>query len=1106
MRSSKALAALLALTMAVPLQVALVAAPAGAAPVPLAVTINGTQFAGTQYLIVTPAAYAPVMQSIADWKTQKGVPARVANLEDIEASYPGRDGAEKIHEFLQDVYFNGTPRTLKYVVLGGGSALVPTRYLYTHGGSVTTYTNNFTLSDVYYAGLSNDWDSNGDGNYGEYGEEDWDAEVYVGRLPFNSLADAGYMRDNILSYEKAPFVGSWMQSAAAFASVMDPPNDAATYFSWEDNAIRPVWDTQAYIPSTMTLDLLADYYELAGGNYSTGQDRLSSASEIGSINAGKSVVMSITHGWVPTGRGQPSYNGTNGSRGTPQYIGFNGIVASWGDGLTYANVSEFTNFGQLPFGYFSSCIVGNFADPTLPSLARFVVQNNHGFIGVVVPTDGTLRGENEYVSASISYGNWWQSTNYWKHFFTGTDPFRPGPALYEGIRDYSAHVVAVGKDPSDGDFRNQKAVYNLLGDPEIPIWTAVAQNLNLTLPAQVYTAESHFRATVRDTLGRPMAGATVALKGPGVYAVGTADALGRVDIVITPTATGTLRVTATLHNFIPLEASVPIQTAPADLAISPANVFLPSPVLRTGYPVVVNFTVRNVGQMAAGAADARATAAPPSGLPQIVAPSLPLGALAAGAHADASFNWTPTDDGLWTLDVIADPTNAVTEFDELNNDATVPVYASSVDLAFADGSIRMNPPGQVAPGGLIVVTGSMANTGLVPRSFLVGYELLRGDGSVVGAGNTVVSTTEADFTLEVAAPEAGVFTLRLIADAAAEVLEFNEDNNEADFPVRAGAGPTIFTLPPVLVDEDAPPTNVVADLRGFVADPDTPFSELVFAASSSDGRLAVWVDGVALVAHPQLHWAGTGTVTLTVSDGRESATSTTAFTVRAAESPPVVEAPGPQSARAGEPFVFQIAASDPDGGGLTYTSSASGPSVMPSLPIDANGKIAFVPPPEMAGSWTFTVFVRDATNRQTAVQFQIFVMPENHPPTLVDLGVVEVRRGAGVSFRLAAIDPDGDPVTFSSDSTRARVSEDGTVQMDALQVDALPEGESVIPIAVSDGVGQGTGFVRVHVVEAVGSTAQYGGDLGVMVSALAAVVAAGAAVVWVVRKGKGEKR
>src|SRR5258705_8144248 len=107
-RTQRAMATLLALAMAVPLQVALVAAPAGAAPVALAVTINGTQFAGTHYLIVTPSAYASTMQSIADWKTQKGVPARVANLEDIEASYPGRDGAEQIHEFLQDVYFNGT--------------------------------------------------------------------------------------------------------------------------------------------------------------------------------------------------------------------------------------------------------------------------------------------------------------------------------------------------------------------------------------------------------------------------------------------------------------------------------------------------------------------------------------------------------------------------------------------------------------------------------------------------------------------------------------------------------------------------------------------------------------------------------------------------------------------------------------------------------------------------------------------------------------------------------------------------------------------------------------------------------------------------------------
>ena len=49
--------------------------------------------------------------------------------------------------------------------------------------------------------------------------------------------------------------------------------------------------------------------------------------------------------------------------------------------------------------------------------------------------------------------------------------------------------------------------------------------------------------------------------------------------------------------------------------------------------------------------------------------------------------------------------------------------------------------------------------------------------------------------------------------------------------------------------------------------------------------------------------------------------------------------------------------------------------------------------------------------------------------------------------------------------------------------------------------------MRVHVVAAPSTTTQYGGDLGVLVSALAAVVAAGAAVVWVARAGRrGGKR
>ena len=1059
-------------------------------PTPLAFT-NASAFAGVEYLIVTASPYAAAMQSIADWKTQKGLPAKVALFEDINFSYSGRDGAQRLHNFLQDVYFNGTGEALKYVLLGGGSAVLPTRYLRTDGSNTTDYTNDLVLSDIYYAGLDTDWDRNGDGVFGEYGEEDWDANVFVGRLPFNSVAEAGFARDNLLSYEKAPFVGPWMRSAVAFASVMDPPNNEAPPFNYdptEDNALRSVQLALPHVPSGMSVDVLADYYEFPALNYTPAQDRLSSASMVGAISAGNSVVMSVTHGWVPSGRGVPQYAGS-------------GADYTWSNGLVYQNASNFTNFGQLSFGYFSSCIVGNFADPSLPTLARFVVQDNHGFIAEIVPTDGTLRGEDAFSTYGLREGNWWQSENFWRNFFTGTDPFRAGPALYQGIRDYGQHVRdsvwIVGANESWGRYRTQKAVYNLLGDPEVPIWTDVAATFNASWPSTLYTAESHFRATLKDSLGRPASGATVALQGPGVYAVATADAQGRVDMLVQPTSTGSLRATATLHNFIPLQVSIPIATAPPDLSISAANVTLSRPILKSGEAVQVNFTVRNVGQLPSNSTDARAFEELPSGPQRLIASSVALPALGAGEETTTSFTWTATEDGNHILHIVVDPTDSVAEFDELNNEVAIEVGASSVDLALLSGSVSINPPGQVSPGGIVTASGTVERTGLVPRGYLIGYELVRTSGATAASGNVVASATTASFSFEVPVAVAGEYELRIRADAADEILEFDELNNGVAFAVRAGAGPSFFALPPVRLQEDAPPTAVLPDLRAFVSDPDTPFSQLEVTASASAPELEVWVDGYALFARPRAEWSGAGTIALAAADDQAQSTALTPFTVDAQPDAPWIEGPSVGSVEVGGVFDHRVVAGDLDGGALSFSLLSSGPPATGAIAVDSEGLIAFVATEGMVGSFTLAVTVTDSSARTASTRITVVVLPADRAPELADLGRLVVTRGAGASFQLVANDADGDPVAFSSNDGRATVSPSGLLELTPSQVAALPAGTTTVRVSVSDGLKSTTGNVTLEVVERAPARGQaWAAENGPwVIGALAvAVAAAGCAV------------
>ena len=65
-----------------------------------------------------------VFQELADWKTQKGIPAKVVTIDDISANYTGCDVQEKIHNFLADVHqYYGSP----YILFGGDVNVVPVR-------------------------------------------------------------------------------------------------------------------------------------------------------------------------------------------------------------------------------------------------------------------------------------------------------------------------------------------------------------------------------------------------------------------------------------------------------------------------------------------------------------------------------------------------------------------------------------------------------------------------------------------------------------------------------------------------------------------------------------------------------------------------------------------------------------------------------------------------------------------------------------------------------------------------------------------------------------------------------------------------------------------
>jgi hypothetical protein len=170
------------------------------------------------FLIITASAYKNEMQRLANHKNNHGIKTKVTLLDDINGQ--GRDAPEKIKYYIKDAIEDWG---IEYVLLVGGyrsflglnnpKLQFPIRYVYLNagGGDDTDYPSDVYYSDIYYYNPVTgkefcDWDSNGNGRFGEwdwfgYDELDLVPDVYLGRLACRHKKEAQTMVDKIINYE-----------------------------------------------------------------------------------------------------------------------------------------------------------------------------------------------------------------------------------------------------------------------------------------------------------------------------------------------------------------------------------------------------------------------------------------------------------------------------------------------------------------------------------------------------------------------------------------------------------------------------------------------------------------------------------------------------------------------------------------------------------------------------------------------------------------------------------------------------------------------------------------------------------------------------------------
>lgn len=178
---------------------------------------------GYDMVIITPKEFTSVVQKLVDHKEKHHVDTLLKTTQEIYKEYTGRDNAEQIKYFIKYAIEN---YGIDYVLLFGGMKgqslkwYVPVRYVLLDDGTdrYDTFMSDLYFADIYKNGKEfEDWDSNGDGVFAEWGKDtiDLNPDVSIGRLPCRNIIEAWIVVNKIIYYENNAYGKSWFNKMIA---------------------------------------------------------------------------------------------------------------------------------------------------------------------------------------------------------------------------------------------------------------------------------------------------------------------------------------------------------------------------------------------------------------------------------------------------------------------------------------------------------------------------------------------------------------------------------------------------------------------------------------------------------------------------------------------------------------------------------------------------------------------------------------------------------------------------------------------------------------------------------------------------------------------------
>jgi len=221
---------------------------------------------------------------------------------------------------------------------------------------------------------------------------------------------------------------------------------------------------------------------------------------------------------------------------------------SWVGQMSTSDLNGLSNGWMLPFVVVvtsnSGDFVGSGAGLSEYWLRFGSIANGNGAVACIgSATSGDHTCYNNIIVAGIGHG-----------IFVNDTP-EPGIALMEGKLQLYRNYY-----PQESNYVTVNSQWkNLMGDPEVPIWSAFPTSFDVSYPVLISLGTNRVPVQVNDEHGDRVEGALVCLmKGDETWTRAYTDESGILEMPTGPETEGTLWLTVSKPNFVPFQADITV--------------------------------------------------------------------------------------------------------------------------------------------------------------------------------------------------------------------------------------------------------------------------------------------------------------------------------------------------------------------------------------------------------------------------------------------------------------------------------------------------------------------------------------------------------------------